>query len=84
MIDRDRDDRMVVGGKASTKVSVHDVRSGKDFGVVGEFADGDEFLAKHRQNLGKSEHILERKMGKAPRWVPVEEYKKELRARKKD
>jgi hypothetical protein len=82
MSGRDREP-YTVDGEPSRKVSVHDVRGGKDYGVVVEFDDQDEFLSKHVQNHGWSEHVLVRKRDQAPRWVPVEEYKKELRARKK-
>jgi hypothetical protein len=82
MTNRNRDEPMTVDGKPSTKVQVHQMHQGEARGVVAEYENEDEAL-KHRPNLGRSEAVLVRKKGERPRYVPIQEYLRDLKARKK-
>jgi hypothetical protein len=77
------DEDFTIDGEPSRKVRVHDVRDGRDLGVIAEYEDEDAFLASHHARLDKSEHVLVRKLREGPKWVRVGEYAKILRERKR-
>jgi hypothetical protein len=52
-------------------------------GIVAEYEDEDDLLKRYKPNVGRDERILVRKMGQAPKYVPVRQYIEEVKARKK-
>ena len=71
----------IIDGKPSTKVRVYQMYNGEERGVVAEYENEDEAL-KHKPNVGRQEAVLVRKKGEAPRYVPIQNYLRELKAKK--
>jgi hypothetical protein len=49
--------------------------------VLAEYEDEDDLLRKHKPNLGRCEAVLVLRKGRSHRYVPIQEYLKDLMER---
>ncbi len=68
------DERLVVHGKPSRKIRVHNYHNGTSVAVVAEFDDEEDFLIRYKPHLARDERILVRKRDKPAEYVRVRDY----------
>ena len=76
-------DGITIDGQPSTKVQVHQMWQGKARRIVAEYESENQLLANHRPRMDRVEAVLVRRAGQSPRYLPIQEFMKELKERKK-